>query len=130
LQGESVAEAGSEANLEALQAVIDHALAWERHSGATVESGKTAIIHFSRTARRVDQDPSTIKGKTFRPKATANVLGVVPDRELGYKQHITEAAAKGLSAAMQLKRLRGLSPRVAPAMVYASNRKLMHPRGL
>ncbi|KJK89308.1 hypothetical protein H633G_06807 [Metarhizium anisopliae BRIP 53284] len=69
-------------------------------------------------------------GQTVRPKETAKVLGVVLGTGLRYKQHIAEAAAKGLPAAMQLKRLRGLSPRVArqlftaavaPAMDYASN---------
>ncbi|KAJ6436037.1 reverse transcriptase [Purpureocillium lavendulum] len=69
-------------------------------------------------------------GATVPPKDTAKVLGVVLDAELRYKQHIAEAAAKGLSVAMQLKSLRGLSPRVArqlftaavaPAMDYASN---------
>ena len=103
-------------------------LAWERRSGAMLECDKTAIIHFTRTARRLSQRPSVIKGQTVRPKERVKMLGVVMNTGRRYKQH--EAAANGLSVAMQLKRLRGLSPRVArqlfttavtPAMNYASN---------
>ncbi|KID81061.1 Endonuclease/exonuclease/phosphatase [Metarhizium guizhouense ARSEF 977] len=120
----------AEANQEGIQAIINRALAWERRSGATFECKKTAIIHFTRTARRLSPMAFVIKGQTVRPKETAKVLGVVLDTGLRYKQHIAEAAAKGLSAAMQLKRLRGLSPRVArqlftaavaPAMDYVSD---------
>ncbi|KID81499.1 Endonuclease/exonuclease/phosphatase [Metarhizium guizhouense ARSEF 977] len=111
-------------------AFVDDYSAWERRSGATFECKKTAIIHFTRTARQLCPIAFVIKGQTVRPKETAKVLGVVLDTGLRYKQHIAEAAAKGLSAAMQLKRLCGLSPRVArqlftaavaPAMDYASN---------
>ena len=52
------------------------------------------------------------------------------DCELRYKQHIARTAAKGLTAALALKRLKMLSPRiarqlfiatVAPVMDYAAN---------
>lgn len=52
------------------------------------------------------------------------------DTRLKYKEHIARAAAKGLEAAMELRRLRGLSPAtarqlftatVAPVVDYASN---------
>ena len=91
---------------------------------------KTAVIHFTRSARRGSQGSFVVDGQTVQPKDTAKVLGVVLDAELRYKQHIAEAAAKGLSVAMHLRRLQGLSPRVArqlfttavaPAMDYASN---------
>jgi hypothetical protein len=120
----------AEANRTGIQAIIDRAVAWGRRSGATFESSKTAVIHFTRMARRGSQGDFAINGQTVQPKDTAKVLGVVLDAELRYKEHIAEAAAKGLSVAMQLKRLRGLSPRVArqlfmaavaPAMDYASN---------
>ena len=120
----------AEVNRAGIQAIIDRALAWERRSGATLESGKTAIIHFTRSASRLGQTKFTIKGQTVRPKEATKVLGVILDRELRYKQHIAKAAGKGLSVAMQLKRLQGLPPRVArqvftaavaPATDYASN---------
>lgn len=52
------------------------------------------------------------------------------DAKLKYKEHIARAASKGLEAAMELKRLRCLSPltarqlfmsTVAPVVDYASN---------
>ncbi|KAJ5215316.1 uncharacterized protein N7498_001723 [Penicillium cinerascens] len=52
------------------------------------------------------------------------------DTRLKYKEHITRAASKGLEAAMELRRLQGLSPAtarqlftatVAPVVDYASN---------
>jgi hypothetical protein len=52
------------------------------------------------------------------------------DTRLKYKEHIARAAAKGLEAAMELRRLRGLSPAtvrqlfsstVAPIVDYAAN---------
>jgi hypothetical protein len=52
------------------------------------------------------------------------------DTRLKYKAHIARAASKGLEAAIELKRLRGLSPStarqlftltVAPVVDYASN---------
>lgn len=52
------------------------------------------------------------------------------DARLKYHKHIARAAAKGLEAALELRRLRGLSPTVArqlftatvaPTVDYASN---------
>jgi len=52
------------------------------------------------------------------------------DYELHYKQHIARTAAKGLAAALALRRLKILSPRtarqlfmatVAPVIDYAAN---------
>lgn len=119
----------AEANREGIQAIIDRALEWERRSGATFESDKTAIIHFTRIEERSSERPFVVKGKTIQPQASTKVLGVVLDARLRYKEHMARAAAKGLTAAMHLKRLHGLSPRaarqlftatVAPAMDYGS----------
>lgn len=77
-----------------------------------------------------------IKGKEIKPKTSAKILGVVMDVGLRYQEHMARAAAKGLTAAMCLRRLKMLSPRVArqlfvatvaPAMDYASN-VWMHAR--
>jgi hypothetical protein len=57
-------------------------------------------------------------------------LGVLIDARLKYKEYIARAASKGLEAAIELQRLRGLSPAtaqqlfiamVALAVDYASN---------
>ncbi|KAF4415370.1 reverse transcriptase [Fusarium acutatum] len=73
--------------------------------------------------------PFTIKGDVIKPKRKAKILGVIMDAGLRFKKHIAEAATRGLTAAICLRRLRMLSPRtarqlftatVAPAMDYAS----------
>ncbi|KDN61464.1 hypothetical protein CSUB01_11710 [Colletotrichum sublineola] len=120
-----------EANRQGIQAIIDRALDWERRSGATFETDKTAIIHFTRNWRQ-PEDYSTfdIKGDTVRPKDRVKVLGVIMDTKLHFKQHIAEAVSKGLEAVLELRRLKGLSPStarqlfvaaVAPTMDYASS---------
>ncbi|RBQ84877.1 hypothetical protein VDGD_04845 [Verticillium dahliae] len=119
----------AEANRGGIQGIIEKALNWESRSGATFEADKTAIIHFSRNAERVDGTPYIIKGRTVNPKEEVKVLGVILDQQLRYKKHIARAATKGLKAAMALRRLRGLAPSVArqlytstvaPVMDYAS----------
>jgi hypothetical protein len=60
-----------------------------------------------------------IKGKEVRPKSNAKILGVVMDAKLRYKEHIARAAAKGLSAAMCLRRLKMLSPQTARRLFVA-----------
>ncbi|KAJ6436344.1 reverse transcriptase [Purpureocillium lavendulum] len=116
-------------------AFIDDYSAWV--TGRTAEANrwrdlrgdKTTIVHFTRgTARNAAS--FWIKGRETKPKASAKVLGVVMDSGLRYHKHMARAAEKWLTAAMSLKRLKLLSPRVArqlftatvaPAMDYASN---------
>jgi hypothetical protein len=118
-----------QSNREGIATIINEALDWERRSGATFEADKTAIIHFAPKARKVDQEPFTVKGQTVDPKNKVKILGVLMDTRLKYKEHIARAASKGLEAAMELRRLRGLSPAtarqlftttVAPVVDYAS----------
>ncbi len=117
-------------NREAIEAIIREALDWERRSGATFEAEKTVIIHFTRNACKTDTEPFSIKGQTVEPQNHAKILGVVMDAKLKYQEHISRAASKGLQAAMELRRLRGLSPAtarqlftctVAPVVDYASS---------
>ncbi|KAI3281150.1 hypothetical protein DTO002I6_9949 [Penicillium roqueforti] len=116
--------------IEAIEAIINGALDWERRSGATFEADKTAIIHFAPKMRKSDHEPITIKGQTVVPQDHVKILGLLMDAGLKYKEHMARAASKGLEAAMELRRLRGLSPAtarqlftstVAPAVDYASN---------
>ena len=120
----------ADANREGIQAIIDRAMDWEKRSGATFEGEKTTVMHFTRNVNRTNAVPFIIKGETVTPKQTAKILGVVMDTELRYKQHMANAATKGLVAAMALRRLRMVSPStarqlfaatVAPVMDYASN---------
>ena len=120
----------AQSNREGIEAIINEALEWEKRSGATFEADKTAIIHFSPKAHKSDQEPFTIKGQIVEPKEHVKILGVLMDARLKYKEHIARAASKGLEAAMELRRLRGLSPAtarqlftstVAPVVDYASS---------
>ncbi|EAQ91759.1 hypothetical protein CHGG_03694 [Chaetomium globosum CBS 148.51] len=114
-----------------IEAIIDQALDWEKRSGATFEADKTAVIHFTRKAYKANSEPFTDQlGQDVQPKDHVKILGVVMDAKLRYKEHIARAASKGLSAAMELKRLSGLSPAtarqlftamVAPVVDYASS---------
>jgi hypothetical protein len=120
----------AQSNRKGVEAVIKEALDWERRSGATFEADKTAIIHFTRKEYKTDSEPFTIKGQTVQPKNHIKILGVIMDAGFKYKEHLARAASKGLEAAMELKRLRGLSlatarqsftVTVAPVVDYASN---------
>jgi hypothetical protein len=120
----------AEANQARVQEIIGRAEQWEKRSGATFEASKTAIIHFTRTASRVDNGSFWIKGEEIAPKQETKILGVIVDRELRIKSHLSKGSYKRLKAASALKRLKMLSPRtarqlfmskVAPVMDYASN---------
>lgn len=60
-----------------------------------------------------DNTPLTIKGQQVTPQESAQILGIVMDTHLRFKEHIARAASRGLKAAMALRRLRGLSPNTA-----------------
>src|SRR5438045_5705319 len=120
----------AQSNQEGIEAIIKEALDWERRSGATFEVEKTAIIHFTCKLYKTESEIFTIKGQSIQPKDCVKILGVVMDAKLKYKEHIARATSKGLEAALELKRLRGLSPlmaqqlftsTVAPVVDYASN---------
>ncbi|OAQ57647.1 endonuclease/exonuclease/phosphatase [Purpureocillium lilacinum] len=125
----------AEANRAGIQVIIDEAIDWEKRSGATFEVDKTTIVHFTRGTARNDGS-FWIKGTEVKPKRSAKILGVIMDSALRYQIHMARAAQKGLTAAMNLRRLKLLSPRVArqlfmatvaPAMDHASN-VWMHAR--
>ncbi|RYP13221.1 hypothetical protein DL766_009878 [Monosporascus sp. MC13-8B] len=120
----------AQSNREGIEAIINEALDWERRSGATFEAEKTAIIHFTRKPYKSESEPFIIKGQTVQPKDYVKILGVVMDAKIKYKENVARAASKGLEAALELKRLKGLSPAtarqlfksiVAPVVDYASN---------
>ena len=120
----------AQSNRQGIEAIINDALDWERRSGATFEAEKTAIIHFTRKPHKSNAEPFNIKGQDVLPKTHVKILGVIMDAKIKYKEHIARASSKGLEAALELKRLRGLSPATArqlftsmvvPVMDYASN---------
>jgi hypothetical protein len=111
--------------------IINDALDWERRSGATFEAEKTAIIHFTRKPYKSESEPFNIKGQEVQPKNYVKILGVVMDAKIKYKEHIARASSKGLEAALELKRLRGLSPATARQLftsTVAPNRQVNQER--
>ena len=120
----------AEANYQGIQQIVDRAIQWEKRSGATFESDKTVLVHYTRSASRSSTTPIVIKGEIVAPKSEAKLLGVIMDSELRYKNHIADTAAKGLKAALALKRLKAISPSsarqlfnatVVPIVDYASS---------
>ena len=121
----------AQANVERLQVeVIPRVEAWEISSGATFAPEKTALIHFTRTERRVQNaGPLQVKGVPVEASLQVKVLGVLMDQQLRYHMHAARTAKRGLRAAQALRRLRGLRPStvrqlytsmVAPVVDYAS----------
>ncbi|KAI1839409.1 hypothetical protein JX266_014380, partial [Neoarthrinium moseri] len=117
-------------NRAGIEDIIGQAVAWASRSGASVETDKTAVIHFTRNSDQTDDGPFTIGGVQVEPKDSVNILGIVMDRQLRFKEQLANAATKGLKAAMALRRLRLLAPKVArqlfvatvtPAVDYGSN---------
>lgn len=49
-------------NRDKIKAIVEEALDWEKRSGATFETDKTTIIHFTRNARKADATPVIIRG--------------------------------------------------------------------
>uniref|UniRef100_A0A4E9ELS0 Uncharacterized protein n=1 Tax=Gibberella zeae TaxID=5518 RepID=A0A4E9ELS0_GIBZA len=103
---------------------------------AAFEAEKTAIIHFTRKAYKSDAELFAIREQLVRPKTQVKVLRMIMDDGLKYKEYIARAATKGLKAAMELQRLRGLTLRTARQLLivtvalvvdYASN-EWMHAR--
>jgi hypothetical protein len=106
--------------VEGIQTIVDHALEWEKRSGATLVSEKTTLIHFTRNTKRSSKTPITVKGQRVLPQETAKILDVVMDSELRYKQHLARTATKGLQAALALKSLRMISPSIARQLLAAT----------
>jgi hypothetical protein len=117
-----VVGSSAEANLEGIQTIVDHALEWEKRSGATFESEKTTLIHFTRRPERSSKTPITVKGQRVLPQESAKILGVVLDSELRFKQHLAYTATKGLQAALALKRLWMISLPIDCKTTVCSNR--------
>ena len=120
-----VTGASADANYLGIQQIVQKALSWERSSGATFETAKTAIVHFTRAPHRSSSTPIFIKGVAISPTPEAKILGVIMDSALRYHTHIGRIATKGLNAALALKRLRMLSPLSARQLFNATVQSLV-----
>jgi hypothetical protein len=99
---------------------VDRAVEWEYRSGATFESTKTTLVHFTGATHRSSNTPIVVKGIVVPPTSEAKILGVIMDSGLRYKKHIARAATKGLCATLALKRFRMLSTSTARQLFNAT----------
>ena len=67
----------AEANLMGIREVINHALEWERRSGATFKGEKTALIHFTRNRNLQSTTPISVKDIDISPLSETKILGVI-----------------------------------------------------
>ena len=95
------------------QTVVTRAEAWARSSGATFEADKTAFIHFTRTATKLSDNALVVMGEEIRPQTEVKILGVVCDQALRFQQHAARAAKRGVNAALALRRIKGMTVKVA-----------------
>jgi hypothetical protein len=109
-----------EENQSKIQSIVSKATEWEKRSGATFEPEKTAYIHFTRNQDKMDSQPVIVRGTEVAPAQEVKILGVIMDTQLRYKKHILRAANRGLQAALSLKRLGMLSPRVARQLFHSA----------
>jgi len=109
-----VTGASAEENTNLLQeTVVAKAEQWARRSGATFEADKTAFIHFTRRNTTTSNGPLVVNEAEIRPQPEVKILGVVFDQKLRFNQHTARAAKRGIRAALALKRVKGMTARVA-----------------
>lgn len=111
----------AEQNTKLLQeTVVARAERWAISSGATFEADKTAFIHFTRTTGKWSEDALVVKEKEIHPQREVKILGVVLDHELRFQQHVARAAKRGVAAALALKRIKGMTAKVARQLFTAT----------
>jgi Reverse transcriptase (RNA-dependent DNA polymerase)/Endonuclease-reverse transcriptase len=110
----------SEENTRKLQrTIVERAERWARASGASFEAEKTAFVHLTRNSSKLSTAPLTIDGKEVVPQGEVKILGVLVDQQLRFKGHLARIGKRGLKAALELKRIKGLSPRTARTLFTA-----------
>jgi ribonuclease HI len=116
-------------NCQILSNSLQEALDWGRAEGITFAPDKYELLHFSR--RRTDQAPTltpsvtagsvTVSESSTRPYL--RWLGVLYDKKLTFKWHVSEMASKALIVANALRSLgntvRGIQPHLMQQAVTA-----------
>ena len=115
----------AEENTEYIQRhIIPKIERWETDSGATFDTEKTQLIHFvHRTSIPVTE--IIFKGQEIKSAETAKLLGIILDSKLSWNQHVAHATTKGKTAALALKRLKGLRPQTARQLFLATGAPTM-----
>lgn len=110
-------------NSQVLSATLQEAIDWGTAEGVTFEPAKSELLHFSR--QRADQNPTstpsvsagaiTVSENTKRPYL--RWLGVLFDKRLTFKWHVSQSAAKALVVANALRSLGNTVRGVAPYLL-------------
>lgn len=111
-------------NLRKIRAtIISHLENWSQISAAIFNAKKTVFTHFTRTISKSGSqeasEPLVILGKSVAPSLQVKVLEVILDQKPNYEAHIARASEKGVNAALALKRLKNLRPKVARKLFHA-----------
>lgn len=102
--------------------VVPRALQWAKDSGATFESDKTVLMHFTRNSRKMAEarTPLRVGRHTVQSSTKERILGVIFDSELRFKDHLAKVKSRGWRSASQLKRLSHLGPKAARQLYLAT----------
>lgn len=112
-----------DANMHRLNSrVVPRALQWAKDSGAIFEGDKTTLIHFTRNTRKRVQPEQALQvaGSMVAPVQSQRVLGVILDSRLNFREHMASVKTRGLKSVLQLKRLKGLSPKASRQLLKAT----------
>jgi hypothetical protein len=102
---------------------------WARRTGSSFAAEKTELIHLTRSKRQHAVGQITMNGKTTKPADTAELLGVIFDKEMRWKEHVQQAVKRATRVNIALGGLRHLRPEqmrqlyqacVTPIVDYAS----------
>jgi hypothetical protein len=107
-----------EENIACLQnEVVPRVLRWAADSGAALEGEKRTLIHFTHfgNTKKVAQPLQVlhIGGASVAPSHSVEILGVIFDHELRFREHVARAAKRGWQSIQALTRLRGIRPATA-----------------
>ena len=80
------------------------------------------LIYFTRNRIFTDTRAAAVEfdGVSIQPNQTAKILGVILDKELCMKQHISYAASKAITQYLAVKRIKGLPPRAVRQLYTAT----------
>ncbi|KXG45142.1 reverse transcriptase [Penicillium griseofulvum] len=83
---------------------------WARRTGSCFAAEKTELIHLTRKRGEHLGGQITFNGAEVKPSPTANLLGVVLDQGLRWKEHVQQTIKRATKTTIALSGLRHLRP--------------------